>query len=78
MISKTLEDIEKDIKYLKEIANEEYFKKVEEMCNEVNKRNNELQERIDKAIDFIDGKDIDYYSDNYNELLNILKGGNNE
>lgn len=48
MISKTLEDIEKDIKYLKKIANEEYFKKVEEQCEFVNKRNNDLQNKIDK------------------------------
>ena len=53
MISKTLENIEKEIKFIKEIATEEHFKYVEEMCNKVNKRNNNLQERINKAIEYI-------------------------
>ena len=86
MISKTLEDIEKDIKYLKEIANEEYFKKVEELCEEVNARSYKLQDRIDKAIEYIRSEytitDDDVYLALYSsdgtlgKLESILKGDN--
>ena len=57
MISKKLEDIEKDLQFIKEIANEENFKKLEERCNyvsEMNEKviteNKDLCSRIKKAI----------------------------
>ena len=89
MISKTLEDIEKDIKYLKEIANEEYFKKVEKLCEKVNARSDKLQNRINKAIEYINTHsemtDFQIYGientlafkGSLEKLLNIL-GDNNE
>ena len=42
MISKTLENIEKDLQFIKEIANEENFKKLEERCNYVSEINEKV------------------------------------
>lgn len=85
MISKTLENIEKDIKFLKEISNDKYFKKIEQQCEFVNNRNKELQERIDKTITKIENlydtnstKQEIIYVNNLilNDILNTLKGDN--
>lgn len=34
----------------------------------------ELQERIDKALEYIDRRDIDWGSEQHDKLVNILKG----
>lgn len=50
MISKTLDKIQKDLDFIKEIASEENFKRLEERCDFVNTRNKELQRKINKVI----------------------------
>ena len=37
-------------------------------------RNEELQARIEKAIDYVDRRDLDYGSEEHEHLLNILRG----
>lgn len=83
MISKTLDKIQKDLDFIKEIATEENFKRLEERCDFVNTRNNELQNRIDKAIEYIEKHEEKQIAYNYEyyledkevcELLKLLKG----
>ena len=38
----------------------------------------ELQKRIDKAIEYIDRRDIEWGSEEHNKLLSILKGEDKE
>ena len=82
MISKILDRIQEDLDFIKEIATEENFKRLEEKCDFVNTRNKELQQRINKAIEYIEeatkyprGMGLEpldeIYADN---IVDILKG----
>lgn len=89
MINKKLDDILQDISILKDIFNNnEYFKKIEEVTERQNKRNNELvekvnnlQSKIDKANEIINKLemqpaylDCKYYElEGFKELKEVLK-----
>lgn len=89
MINEKLNEIELDLKIVQSLVkNNDYIKKVEDHCNKFNYREEkirELQERIDKAVEYINmiSKTVpssprkDYAKMiliNYEDLLNILKG----
>lgn len=86
MINDKLNEIEKDLKEVKKLVeNNDYIKTVEDHCNKFNYREEkikELQDRIDKAKKYIKEHStaIDYktmkadYNLNMNDLLDILKG----
>ena len=94
MINKKLDDILQDISILKDIFNnKEYFKKIEEATERQNKWNNELiekvnnlQSKIDKAIEEIEYFELQakHLDDNIyldetltNKLLDILEEDKN-
>lgn len=76
MISKALDKIQKDLDFIKEIANEENFKRLEERCNFVNTRNKELQDKLNKIRETITLRNQEMTKLLYIELLEILEGKN--
>lgn len=71
MISNTLNNIEEQLKELNKIINADYFVRIERKCELVNRRSDDLQKRIDKAIKYIrkNFADIDFMKERYSEKV---------
>lgn len=46
--------------------------------NKLSKYSDELEDRIDEAIEYIDRRDIEWGSEEHKKLLSILKGSDKE
>lgn len=46
--------------------------------NKLETKIKDLQSRIDKAIEYIDRRDIDWGSEEHDKLVNILKGSDKD
>lgn len=82
MINKKIDEISAKLETIKVLVQDnEYLSKVEKSCEAVNKRNQILENRIQKAIEYINKYSgslmFDLYMDVFEELLDILKGDNN-
>lgn len=87
MINRKLEEIEAKLETIKVLVQDnEYLSKVEKSCEIVNIRNEALEDRIQKVIEYIEEKDLtnnmnfmdDGIGNLFKDILEILKGGNND
>ncbi len=68
MINKRLDNIERELELIKKIINDDkYFKQLERGLNFLNKQTKDLQDRINKAIEFVESMEYcgqeDYFYD---------------
>lgn len=74
MINKKIDEISAKLETIKVLVQDnEYLSNVEKNCEVVNKRNQTLENRINKAIYYIENK-----QNENDELLDILTGGKDE
>lgn len=85
MINKRLDKIEEYLKEIKDLANTDYFKQVEKDIELFCKENNELKDRIDKAVHDLRLLREKYFrecvagsSEDLSEIIHILEGEDND
>lgn len=72
-LSRKIQKLRKRIKREQELKVFQYEMKVQSYEELIN-----LQDRIKKALEYIDRRDIEWASDEHDKLIEILKGENNE